>query len=270
MKTVVCAAAACKKFDLKSYVEDVKFLPEVEKEVSKWIASDDVQNVSLHTLENGMAKLRHAVEEVWIAKLEHLAAECGKVKNGKPNGGNWRNDITSDDIDGWKAAADRHILQVSFAQSLRTSLNDLLKVCLSFHAPPLPPATPQHKFFCSCYKQIVGFKFLESGFFFVLDNSVSHPRQVSVQVKKIYEMLELPLPAIHKEAMGTAAQLSGTMAEIVLITAMTKMKNTDERRERLDGCFQKVKQQSSTYGVPVQPLMHQPLVDACTAWLLNN
>eukprot|EP00971_Amphidinium_carterae_P328748 6460791-Amphidinium_carterae.2 len=87
----------------------------------------------------------------------------------------------------------------------------------------------------------------------------------------MHEMFEVEVPEMYAEAIQISAQMSATMAEAVLISALAQNKlTTIEKKARLNSCLNKLSQQSDAYRVPVKPLMKEDLLSEASAWLLYN
>ena len=79
------------------------------------------------------------------------------------------------------------------------------------------------------------------------------------------------LPPEYVEGQTVAGRALATMAEAVLVSAVTTEKLTVKaKKQAMNQCIAKLPEQGDSCGVNIQALMHAGLMDGVSKWILNN
>eukprot|EP00971_Amphidinium_carterae_P121513 2406433-Amphidinium_carterae.2 len=119
LKKAACTEAAFTSFDVDTAAGSEA------KTLQEWIESHVKEPIETLLLP-AMSSLRTRVSGIHCTKVRSTLTSCKPLQRGKPDGGNWQDDINGSGLDAMKHAAE-HMCRIDFATSLRDGLNELVK-----------------------------------------------------------------------------------------------------------------------------------------------
>eukprot|EP00971_Amphidinium_carterae_P334056 6469123-Amphidinium_carterae.1 len=237
LQRAACAEAAFRVFEKDSASNETDGSAAKAAEASQDWMQKSVEGV----LRPGMEALRTRVSSLLVGKVNVALSTCTAVEWGK-----WKNNINGTGLEAMKIAA-RPICEIDFATRLKTNLNTLVKEIRGHqrNAAVHPTHTTSGHDWCF--------------------------QEEASELRNAAQLLGFDEPTVFGESMQCCAEMSAIAAEANIITTLASSKLvTAEKRARLDLCFKKFSQQSQAYKVEVKPLVHAPLLEEATQWLLEN
>ena len=90
-------------------------------------------------------------------------------------------------------------------------------------------------------------------------------------MRSMYEVLALDLPDAYRAGCKVAAQTAGTVAEAMLLAALTSKKLSKAEQEKsLKGTLDQVEKHSTAFAQDVKSSVHHAILTAATQKLLGS
>ena len=97
------------------------------------------------------------------------------------------------------------------------------------------------------------------------------PLQELSKARGHFQRMQLEPPEELHAAAAVCAQCSATMAEALLVAAITNPNmQASHKKDKILSCQKKLEGQTSHFGIDVKALVHPPLWKASNQWLLRH